>query len=156
MPRLKPTTTKRTKHCLILDSGYKNNGITATLVSPHVYIENGVHPNTAIWLSWQQRVWRPESLVLASWEPLTNWPRHHWRHPPHIGANHHNNLGSKYFSYIFILSCLPCIMTKGRIPLPNQMNFWKSAKEGGGSFPIQKMILQILGTLNRAFWAWNW
>ena len=27
---------------------------------------------------------------------------------------------------------------------------------GGGSFSIQKFILQILGTLNRAFWAWNW
>ena len=35
------------------------------------------------------------------------------------------------------------------------MNFWKSAKgdRGGGgvSFSIQKFILQILGTLNRAF-----
>ena len=39
---------------------------------------------------------------------------------------------------------------KGRIPLPNRMNFWKSAK-GGGSFSIQKFILQILRTLNRAF-----
>ena len=26
------------------------------------------------------------------------------------------------------------------------MNFWKSAKGGGGSFSIQKFILQILGT----------
>ena len=32
--------------------------------------------------------------------------------------------------------------------------FW-SAK-GGGSFSIQKFILQILGALNRAFWSWNW
>ena len=29
--------------------------------------------------------------------------------------------------------------------------------EGGGkSFSIQKFMLQILGTLNRAFWAWYW
>jgi len=51
MPRLKPTTTRRTKHCLILNSEYKNNGycssITARLVS-HVYIENGVQPKKAI------------------------------------------------------------------------------------------------------------
>ena len=33
--------------------------------------------------------------------------------------------------------------------------FRKSAK-GGGSFLIQKFILQILATLNRAFWSWNW
>ena len=32
---------------------------------------------------------------------------------------------------------------KGRIPLPNRMNFWKSAKGGGGSFSIQKFILQM-------------
>ena len=69
----------------------------------HVYIENGVHPKKAISLL-RQRVWRPESLVLASWEPLTNWPRHHWRHPPHIGANHPCYLGSKSkYSYTFLL-----------------------------------------------------
>ena len=34
---------------------------------------------------------------------------------------------------------------KGRIPLPNRMNFWKSAKGGAGaSFSIQKFILKIL------------
>ena len=37
------------------------------------------------------------------------------------------------------------------------MNFWKSAKGGGGrAFLIQKFILQILGTLNRVFLSWNW
>ena len=45
--------------------------------------------------------------------------------------------------------------TKGKVRLPNLMNFRKSAK-GGGSFAIQKFILQIWGTSNRAFWAWNW
>ena len=40
---------------------------------------------------------------------------------------------------------------EGRIPLPNQMIFWKSAKKGGGLFSFQKIMLQILGTLNRAF-----
>ena len=34
--------------------------------------------------------------------------------------------------------------------------FGKVPKGGGGSFSIQKFMLQILGTLNRAFWAWNW
>ena len=29
-------------------------------------------------------------------------------------------------------------------------------KGGGGAFSIQKFMLQILGILNRAFWAWNW
>ena len=28
--------------------------------------------------------------------------------------------------------------------------------KGGGSFSIQKLMLQTLGTLNRAFLAWNW
>ena len=45
---------------------------------------------------------------------------------------------------------------KGRITLPNRRNFWKSSKGEGESFSIQKFMLQILGTLNRAFWAWNW
>ena len=27
---------------------------------------------------------------------------------------------------------------------------------GRAAFSIQKFMLQILGTLNRAFWAWNW
>ena len=44
---------------------------------------------------------------------------------------------------------------KGRVALPSQKNFWKSAK-GGGAFSIQKFILQIFGTLNRDFWAGNW
>ena len=39
---------------------------------------------------------------------------------------------------------------------PNRMNFRKSSKGGGGSFSIQKFMLQILGTINKAFWAWNW
>ena len=35
------------------------------------------------------------------------------------------------------------------------MIFWKLPR-GGWSFSILKFILQILGTLNRAFWSWNW
>ena len=46
--------------------------------------------------------------------------------------------------------------SKGRVRLSNRTNFRKSAKGGVGSFSIQKFILQILGTLNRFFWAWNW
>ena len=37
---------------------------------------------------------------------------------------------------------------KGRVLLPNHMNFRKG---GGGSFSIQKLMLQILETLNRFF-----
>ena len=33
--------------------------------------------------------------------------------------------------------------------------FWKVPK-GRGSFSIQRFISQILETLNRAFWVWNW
>ena len=44
---------------------------------------------------------------------------------------------------------------KGRVPLPNRMNFWKSSR-GAGSFSIQKFMLQILETLNRTFLSWIW
>ena len=44
----------------------------------------------------------------------------------------------------------------GRVQLTHQMIFWKNTKEGGGgSLSIQKFILQIFGTLNRAFGSWN-
>ena len=46
---------------------------------------------------------------------------------------------------------LICVANKGRVRLPNQMNFWKHYKRGGGSFSVQKLMLQILGTLNRFF-----
>ena len=38
----------------------------------------------------------------------------------------------------------PLANGKGRITPPNRMNFQKSSKEGGGSFSIQKFMLQIL------------
>ena len=40
---------------------------------------------------------------------------------------------------------------RGRVRLRNRTNFQKSAKGVRGSFSFQKFILQILGTLNRAF-----
>ena len=40
---------------------------------------------------------------------------------------------------------------RGRVRLRNRTNFQKSAKGVGGSFSFQKFILQILGTLNGAF-----
>ena len=53
-----------------------------------------------------------------------------------------------------LFHCSP--FTKGRFWLPNWMHFWRSYKGGvGGSFSIQKFVLQILGTLNRVFWDWN-
>ena len=40
---------------------------------------------------------------------------------------------------------------------PNRMNFRESSKGGEARvISIQKFMLQVLGTLNRAFWAWNW
>ena len=33
--------------------------------------------------------------------------------------------------------------SKGRLSVPLSMNFWKSSKGGGGSFPIQKISLQF-------------
>ena len=42
------------------------------------------------------------------------------------------------------------LKSKGRILLPNRMNFWKSAK-GGRHFQSKNFLLQILGTLNSAF-----
>ena len=40
---------------------------------------------------------------------------------------------------------------KGRADAPNRMNIRKSDQGGGASFSIQKFLLHILGTLNRAF-----
>ena len=38
------------------------------------------------------------------------------------------------------------------------MDLWyfRYIGKGGGSFSIEKFMFQILGTLNRALWAWNW
>ena len=41
------------------------------------------------------------------------------------------------------------------MPLPKRMNFWKSSKRGGGSFPIQKFLLQILDFWTGFFWHKN-
>ena len=50
-----------------------------------------------------------------------------------------------------------CAFHKGRIPLPNRMIFRKGKvpKGGGRAFSIQKFMLQMLGTLTRAFLALN-
>ena len=37
---------------------------------------------------------------------------------------------------------------KGSFPLPKRMNFRKSSKRGGGSFSIQKFILQIFAIID--------
>ena len=45
----------------------------------------------------------------------------------------------------------------GKGPTNKSDEFWEKSKRGGeASFSIQKFMLQILGTLNRFFWAWNW
>ena len=38
-------------------------------------------------------------------------------------------------------------LSKGRMASPKVMNFWKSSKRGG-SFPIQKFMLQIFAIIN--------
>ena len=55
-----------------------------------------------------------------------------------------------------------CEFDKGRVALPNQMNFRKNSKGGtvgggggGGLLSIQKFVLQVFGNLNRAFRAGN-
>ena len=37
------------------------------------------------------------------------------------------------------------LVNKGRMAAPNRMNF-RNGSKGGGSFSIQKIVLQILGT----------
>ena len=43
---------------------------------------------------------------------------------------------------------------KGRLEIPKRMFFRKSSKRGGGSFPIQKFILQIFAIINGT-WGMN-
>ena len=45
---------------------------------------------------------------------------------------------------------------KGKGCATKSDEFSEKSQRGGGSFPIQKFILQTFGTLNRAFWAGNW
>ena len=44
----------------------------------------------------------------------------------------------------------------GRSGATKSNEFLEKGQRGEGSFSIQKFILQILGTLNRAVWLWNW
>ena len=44
----------------------------------------------------------------------------------------------------------------GKDPATKSNEFLEKCQKGGGAFSIQKFILQILGTLNRAVWLWNW
>ena len=39
-------------------------------------------------------------------------------------------------------------VSKGNLPLPKRMNFRKSSKGGGGSFSIQKFMLQIFAIID--------
>ena len=48
------------------------------------------------------------------------------------------------------------ILPQLRTQQQKQSHFQKSSKGGGGSILIKQFFLQILGTFNRAFWAWNW
>ena len=53
-----------------------------------------------------------------------------------------------------ILNC-HTLKAKGKVRLPNRMNFRKSDKGGVVIFNPKKYIADI-GTLNRTFWSWNW
>ena len=83
--------------------------------------------------------------------------------PLHQQANHHLVRSSAnqlylflYFLYLFISKILFILLIRegGRYQI--RWIFEKVPKRGRWSFSIQKSMLQILGTLNRAFWAWNW
>ena len=51
-----------------------------------------------------------------------------------------DNMGKSRKHFFIIIN----VIVKGRAASPKLMNFWKSSKRGGGSFPIQKFMLQIL------------
>ena len=83
--------------------------------------------------------------------------------PLHQQANHHLVRSSAnqlylflYFLYLFISKILFILLIRegGRYQI--RWIFEKVPKRGRWSFSIQKIMLQILGTLNRTFWAWNW
>ena len=97
---------------------------------------------TGLWYGTLLLVWRPKQLKYIGL----------WRFYSFLilEARIHNFIGK------YIYHCPLKIHAKGRVRLPNRMNFWKSSKGGGGLFSIQKFISQILEALNRAFWAWNW
>ena len=54
-------------------------------------------------------------------------------------------------------NCFPSLDTLGKDSCAKSDEFSEKFQGGArGAFSIQKFMLQILGTLNRAFWAWNW
>ena len=52
--------------------------------------------------------------------------------------------------------CEHCKQCKGRVPLTNGMNFWKSSKGGRGFIFNPKIYVADFGNLKQGFWAWNW
>ena len=63
--------------------------------------------------------------------------------------------GVNSFSYFLFFLFKIHMNGKGSLPIPKWMNFWKSSKRGGGSFPIQKFLLQILDFWTGFFWHKN-
>ena len=54
-------------------------------------------------------------------------------------------------------NCFPSLDTLGKDSCAKSDEFSEKFQGGArGAFSIQKFMLQILRTLNRAFWAWNW
>ena len=48
-----------------------------------------------------------------------------------------------------LLKLLFC--AKGRVPLPNQVNFWKSSKGGGGVIFNPKIYVAVFGNFKQGF-----
>ena len=68
----------------------------------------------------------------------------------------HENISMQFCSWLKWLKwCMAPWLKEGWLRQVGWI-FGKVPKGGGASFSIQKIMLQILGTLNRAFWVWNW
>ena len=91
----------------------------------------------------QQRVLLLFVMYLMEWNPFNLGPAHHISGPHFLWASDNQQGRNMWGSEAKHES-------KGRLGVPLSMNFWKSSKGGGGggSFPIQKFMLQIFAIIN--------
>ena len=102
-----------------------------------------------LWQSWAQsgnisQTFFILSLNIGQDNALTQSISHNFEAQPCISAIE---------NIVFRNFVRPCLIpvTKGRVPLPNRMNFWNISKGeggGGGSFSIQKFMLQIFAIID--------
>ena len=75
-------------------------------------------------------------------------------HPDNVFLNYRKPL---WVVHLNIWNFMFIAWNKGRVTVPDRMNFRKSSKgrwEGGGSFSIQKIVLQILGLYTGLYKNW--